>query len=396
LSQQDEKFGIGTRAVWGGEFQGFESRAAQVPVYHTVTYSYEDLDHWYDVALGKKDGHVYSRSTNPTVQVFEEKLRDLEGAQAATSFSTGMAAISNTLMTLLSPGDRVVSTRDIYGGTGKLFLEFLPRFGIEADLCETEDDSAILASIRQGCKVLYLESPTNPTLKILDIAKLSEAAHQVGARVVVDNTFATPINQLPLKLGADLCVYSATKFLGGHSDAMGGIVCGSKADVARIYHYREINGATLHPMSAYLLLRGMKTLELRISRQNENAMLVARFLQDHPQVESVFYPGLESHVGHDVARVQMPGGFGGMLSFSLKGGFEEVKKFLPRLKLAHLAASLGAVSTLAGPPRVTSHVENTAEERQRLGIPESLVRYSVGIENSRDLITDLSNALDSL
>ena len=396
MSQQDEKFGIGTRAVWGGEFQGFESRAAQVPVYHTVTYSYEDLDHWYDVALGKKDGHVYSRSTNPTVQVFEEKLRDLEGAQAATSFSTGMAAISNTLMTLLSPGDRVVSTRDIYGGTGKLFLEFLPRFGIEADLCETEDDSAILASIRQGCKVLYLESPTNPTLKILDIAKLSEAAHQVGARVVVDNTFATPINQLPLKLGADLCVYSATKFLGGHSDAMGGIVCGSKADVARIYHYREINGATLHPMSAYLLLRGMKTLELRISRQNENAMLVARFLQDHPQVESVFYPGLESHVGHDVARVQMPGGFGGMLSFSLKGGFEEVKKFLPRLKLAHLAASLGAVSTLAGPPRVTSHVENTAEERQRLGIPESLVRYSVGIENSRDLITDLSNALDSL
>lgn len=388
------KTGLSTRSVWGGETHDFAGDASQVPVYHTVTYAYHDLDHWYDVALGKKNGHIYSRNTNPTVQVFEEKVRILEGAEAATSFSTGMAAINNTLMTFVQPGTRIVSIRDTYGGTSKIFLEFLPKLGVKIELCPTEDHDAIVQAVRKGCDILYLESPTNPTLKVVDIEKLAAEARAQGAKVIVDNTFATPINQRPLELGADLVLHSATKFLGGHSDAMGGVVCGPAADISKIFHYREINGASLHPMSAYLLLRGLKTLDLRVNRQNESALKVAKFLKQHPKVEEVFYPGLETHPGHQVARRQMPGGFGGMMSFALKGDYSMVKRFLPRLKLVHLAASLGAVGTLAGPPRVTSHVETTEAERKQLGIPEGLIRYSVGIENVEDLISDLGQALD--
>ncbi len=383
----------GTLAVWAGEEEYLLQGATQVPVVHSVSFGYRDVDEWQQVALGQKAGHIYSRNTNPTVQVFEEKLRQLEGAAAATSFATGMAAISNTLFSLLSPGDRVVSVKDTYGGTNKIFIEFLPRFQIEVTLCDTTDHEAIEAEIAKGCRLLYLESPTNPTLKVVDLARLAQAGHRVGAVVVVDNTFATPLNQRPLELGADLVLHSATKFLGGHADALGGVVCGPKALVEQIYHFREINGATLEPMSAYLLLRGMKTLHLRIRRQNESALTIARFLQAHPAVEQVFYPGLESHPQHDIARRQMRG-FGGVLSFILKGNnFDVVRAFLPRLRYAHAAANLGAVETVAGPPATTSHVECTPEERAAMGIPESLVRYSVGIEEAEDLMADLDQAL---
>jgi cystathionine gamma-synthase len=381
--------------VWAGEEKNIWWGATQVPVVHSVAFGYDDVDEWLDVALGREPGHIYSRNTNPTVQAFEEKVRQLEGAAAATSFATGMAAISNTLFTLLSPGDRVVSVKDTYGGTSKIFLEFLPRFHIEIELCDTTDHEAIEAAIAQGCQVLYLESPTNPTLKVLDLARLTQAAHQVGAIVIADNTFATPINQNPLALGVDLALHSATKFLGGHADALGGVICGSELLVERIYHFREINGATLDPMAAYLLLRGMKTLHLRIRQQNESALQIARFLAEQPQVSQVFYPGLESHQHHDIARRQMRG-FGGVLSFMLKGGFEAVRAFLPRLRYAHLAANLGAVETIAGPPATTSHVECTPEEREAMGIPEGLIRYSVGIEETEDLMADLKEALVGL
>jgi cystathionine gamma-synthase len=384
--------GLGTLSVWAGEEQENWQGATQVPVVHSVSYGYPDLDEWQAVALGQKPGHIYSRNTNPTVAVFEDKVRRLEFAEAATSFSTGMAAISNTLYTLLTPGDRVVSVKDTYGGTNKIFIEFLPRLQIEAHLCDTTDHEAIEAAIAEGCQVLYLESPTNPTLKVVDLARLIDAGHRVGAVVVVDNTFATPINTNPLALGADLVLHSATKFLGGHADALGGVVCGSEALVSQIFHYREINGATLHPMAAYLLLRGMKTLQLRIQRQNESALGIARFLETHPAVERVFYPGLESHENHEIACRQMRG-FGGVLSFMLKGGFPAVKVFLSRLRYAHAAANLGAVETVAGPPATTSHVESSPAERAAMGIPESLIRYSVGIEDPDDLIADLEHAL---
>ena len=388
-------WGPSTRCVWGGEDEDRPRGAAVPPVFHGVTFAYDDLDEWQAVSAGEQPGHIYSRNTNPTVEAFEQKVRALEGADAATSFSTGMAAISNTLFALLSPGQQVVSIKDTYGGTNKIFVEFLPRFGIDVALCETDDRDAILEQIARGCDVLYLETPTNPTLKIVDIDRLAAAAHDVGATAVVDNTFATPINQCPLALGADLVVHSATKFLGGHSDAMGGVVCGDPDRIRTIFHFREINGAALDAMSAFLLTRGIKTLELRVRRQNENAMRVAQFLSEHPRVNQVFYPGLESHPNHDVATQQMEG-FGGVLSFSLKGGFDAVRQFTDSVQLAHRAASLGSVGTLVGPPATTSHVELSAEERAAAGIPESLVRYSVGIENADDLIADLRGALDDV
>ena len=386
---------IGTLAVWAGEEQYLLQGATQVPVVHSVAFGYDDIDRWQEVALGREHGHIYSRNTNPTVEAFEKKVQQLEGAERATSFATGMAAISNTLFTLLSPGDRVVSVKDTYGGTSKLFLEFLPRFQIEVVLCDTTDHEEIESAIAAGCKLLYLESPTNPTLKVIDLARLARAAHTAGAVVVVDNTFATPINQRPLELGADLVVHSATKFLGGHADALGGVVCGSTDLVERVYHYREITGAALEAMAAYLLLRGMKTLHLRVRQQNDSTLQIARYLEGHPRVERVFYPGLESHPGHEIARRQMRG-FGGVLSFMLKGGFESVRIFLPQLRYAHRAANLGAVETVAGPPRTTSHVECTPEEREAMGIPEGLVRYSVGIEDTEDLIADLAQALNHI
>ncbi|CAM4321880.1 cystathionine gamma-synthase family protein [Gillisia hiemivivida] len=385
----------GTKAVWGGQSELFYQGATQVPIVNSVTFGYDNVDDWFDVAIGKKEGHIYSRNTNPTVAVFEEKVRVLENAEAATSFSTGMAAISNTLSTFLSQGDRVVSIKDTYGGTSIVFLEFLPKNGIEVSLCDTTNHEEIEAEVKKGCKMLYLETPTNPTLKILDLKRLIKAAHEVGALVVVDNTFASPINQQPLELGADIVLHSATKYLGGHSDAMGGVACGKKDLIQQIFHYREINGASLHANTAYMLLRGIQTLELRVLRQNENAMKLAEHLERHKKIEQVFYPGLESHPGHKIASSQMTG-FGGVLSFSVKGNFGKVKVFLNSLELAHLAASLGSVSTLIGPPKVTSHVEATEEERKQLGIPETLIRCAVGIENIEDIIADFDQALSKI
>lgn len=303
-----------------------------------------------------------------------------------------MAAISACFFALLRPGDRVVSIRDSYGGTNKLFTEFLPSFGIDVQLCDTTDFAAIEAVVARGCNMLYLETPTNPTVKIVDITRLARAAHAVGATVVVDNTFATPINQNPLALGADLVLHSASKFLGGHADALGGAACGSAGLVKRLYHFREINGATLSAADAYSLIRGMKTLSLRIERQNQSALAIARWLNQHPAVSQVNYPGLPTHLHHDVAARQMRG-FGGVLSFSLAGGLEAIRTFLPKLAFAHRAANLGCVETVVGPPLVTSHVECTPEERAAAGIPEGLVRYSTGIEDVGDLIGDLRQAL---
>ncbi len=381
-----------TAAVWAGEDRYLVDGATQVPVVHSVSFGYDDVDRWQDVATGAAEGHIYGRNTNPTVAVFEEKVRILEGGEAATSAATGMAAISNTLHALLRPGARVVTVKDTYGGTSRLFTEYLPSFGIEAVLVDTTDADAVEAAVAAGCDLLYLETPTNPTLKVVDLARLGAAGRAAGAVVVVDNTFATPVNQHPLSLGADLVVHSATKFLGGHADALGGVVVGRADLVDTVFAYREINGAALDPMAAYLLLRGMKTLHLRVERQAANAAAVARYLSEQASVTAVNYPGLPWHPQHEIAARQMSG-FGGMLSFALDGGLDAVKRFLPHLRYAHRAANLGSVETIVGPPSTTSHVECSPEERARLGIPEGLVRYSAGIEHVDDLLEDLDRAL---
>ncbi len=385
----------GTIAVWAGEPDQAASGPVTTPIVNSVAFAYHDLEQWHQVSLGHAEGYIYSRNTNPTVHALEQKIRLLEGAEAATSFSTGMAAISNTLFTFLTAGKRVVSLKDTYGGTSKIFLDFLPHYQVEVKLCNTTDHEELELEIAKGCDLVYLETPTNPTLKVVDIARLAAAAHKAGAIVVVDNTFATPINQNPLQLGADLVVHSATKFLCGHSDAMGGLLAGKKELVQKVYQFREINGASLQADPAYMIARGMKTLELRIERQNASALQIARFLKAHPKVKDVYYPGLETHPGHAIAKDQMRG-FGGMMSFALDGDYNKVRQLLTSLKLVHLAASLGSVSTLAGPPRTTSHVELTEAQRALLGIPEGLVRYSVGIEQVDDLLQDLDEALKKL
>ena len=392
---KERKPAAGTLAVWAGEDGPFWERATQVPVVHSVSFGYENFDQWLAVAKGEEAGHVYSRNTNPTVRAFEDKIASLEGAEAATSFASGMAAIGDTLFSQLSPGDRVVSVKDTYGGTTRLFTEFLPRFRIEVELCDTTDHEGLEAAIAAGCQLLFLESPTNPTLKLVDIEQLAKAAHAVGALVVMDNTLASPLNQKPLELGTDLVLHSATKVLGGHADALGGVICGTRALVRSIFRFREITGAALDPMAAYLLLRGTKTLHLRVRHQSESALRIARYLEDHHAVARVFYPGLESHEQHELARRQMKG-FGGIVSFELQGGFEAVRALLPELCYAHRAANFGAVETVVGPPATTSHVECSPEERAAMGIPENLVRYSVGIEDTEDLIDDLEQALTAI
>ncbi len=382
----------GTKGVWAGEEGTFFENSTQVPVVHSVSFGYETLKEWMDVTLEKKEGFIYSRNANPTVKVFEDKMAVLEGTETAVSFSTGMGAISNTLFALLRPGDRVVSQKDTYGGTSKLFLKYLPEFGVEVELCDTGDHEIMEREIEKGCRLVYLETPTNPTLKIVDLKRLAKAAKKTGAIVVTDNTFSTPINTNPSKLGVDLIIHSATKFLSGHADALGGIVCGTRENIRTINSYREIHGAALHPMAAYFIIRGIKTLHLRIKQQNSSALEIAGFLKALPEIEEVHYPGLPEHKNHDIAKKQMKG-FGGILSFSVNGGTERMTEVLEKLKIVKLAANLGAVETIAGIPATTSHVECSIEEREQLGIPEGLIRYSVGIEETEDLIEDLKQAI---
>jgi cystathionine gamma-synthase len=352
------------------------------------------MEAWREVTTGRVPGYTYSRNSNPTTTALEEKMASLEGAESATSFATGMAAVSTTLFALLGPSQRAVTVRDLYGATYRHFTQILPRFGVVCEVCETQDQDAIEAAIGQGCDLLFLESPTNPTLKVLDIERLSAAARRAGAISVVDNTFATPINQNPAELGADLVIHSATKYLSGHGDVLGGVVCGRRDLIEKIYRHRELTGSSMDAFVASVILRSLKTLGLRVQRHNENALALARFLEKHPRVERVHYPGLESHPGHEVAKRQMSG-FGGVLSFELEGGFEDVKRFLPLLRYAYMAANLGQVETVVGPPATTSHVELTEEERAATGIPEGLIRYAVGIEDVEDLKADLEKALES-
>jgi len=388
--------GPSTRCVHYGRRVDPATHTMNEPILENAAFAYEDMEVWREVALGRKRGDIYSRNSNPTIRAFNEKMAALESAEAATDFSTGMAAISTTLFALLKPGQRAVTIKDAYGATYLHFKDILPRFGISCELCETNDEGAILKAISKGCDLVYLETPTNPLLRVVDLAKLFEAAHKVGAITVTDNTFATPINQHPADLGSDLIVHSATKFIGGHNDLLAGVVCGKAELVGKVYHYRELVGPSLDPHRASLLLRSLKTLALRVERQNKNALTIAQFLEKHKKVKRVNYPGLSSHPMHQVARKQMPGGYGGVLSFEVEGGLPAVGRVLPRLKYAYMAANLGQVDTVVGPPSLTSHVECTEEERRAAGIPEGLIRYSVGIEDTEDLIADMDQALSIL
>jgi cystathionine gamma-synthase len=357
----------------------------------TATFKFDNSDDLIDV-VQNRSGYLYSRWDNPSVVEVENVLAAIEGYDKALGFGSGMAAITTAIFAHLKAESRIIATREIYGGTFELLNNILPKFNIDPVFVNSWETRQMLDEIEKGVSILYLESPTNPLLRVVDIKPLAEAAHKNGAVVMLDATFASPINQHPADLGADIVIHSATKYLGGHHDITAGFVCCNQRHFDQIWTYRKIMGGIMDPMSAFLALRGIKTLALRVGRQNESAMKIAAYLDDHPKIKSVYYPGLPSHPDHEIAARQMSG-FGGMLSFEINADFEITKQFMDALKLIKLATSLGGVSSLANQPITNTHAALSPANRAKAGISESLVRLSVGIENVDLLIEDLGQAL---
>ncbi len=383
-----------TRSVHEAEPFDEESGSVVTPIYQTTTFAFSKAEEARKAVTGESDRYVYTRWDNPTTVRLERKLASFEGAEDAAFFSSGMAAISTSVLAFLKAGDHVVAIRDLYGGTYELMSKILPRFGVETTLVETEDWRAINRAVRPNTKLVYIETPTNPTLKVVDIAKAAGIAHRADALLLVDSTFGSPINQKPIELGADVVLHSATKYLNGHADVTAGAAAGGKGKVDRIKHLRRDLGGTLDPHASWLILRGMKTMAIRVRAQNENAMALAEFLSRHRKVKTVHYPGLKGHPQHALAGRQMSG-YGGMMSFELNGSMEDAMRLTERLKVAFLASSLGGVETLVSQPSIMTHTQLTRAQRAQTGIPESLIRLSVGIEDKEDLIADFKQALET-
>jgi cystathionine gamma-synthase len=362
------------------------------PVCFSATYEFECSDDLIDV-VQNRTGFLYSRWDNPTVCESEKTVADLEGYDNAVAFGSGMAAITTSILAFLDKNSRVITVRETYGGSFAFINRFLPNLGIETIDLGCDEIDRFYKEIERKATILYLETPTNPLLRVIDVKPLAEAAHKVGAIVILDSTFASPINQRPIELGVDITIHSATKYLGGHHDITAGFACCNKSNFQKIWEYRRVMGGILDPMTAFLVSRGMKTLELRVKRQNENAMKVAQFLADHEKISVVYYPGLPTNPDYAIARKQMTG-FGGMLSFEIKSDFDGTKRFMDSFKVIKLATSLGGVSTLATQPITNTHAGLSSEERKKSGISDSLVRISVGIEDPEVIIADIEQALN--
>jgi cystathionine beta-lyase/cystathionine gamma-synthase len=375
--------GFSTDAIHVGQEADAATGAIIVPIYQTSTFLQE--------GLGKHKGYEYARTSNPTRLALERNLARLEGGNFAYAFASGMAAI-NAAMTLFKAGDHIVSAHNLYGGTFRLFEQILKNFGLEFTYADTARPDPTEAAFRPNTRLLYIETPTNPLMEITDISAAARLAHRHGALLAVDNTFMSPYFQRPLALGADIVIHSTTKYLNGHSDGVGGAVILNDASLAeRLKFIQNAAGAVLGPMDSWLVLRGVKTLAVRMRQHNANGLAVAEFLSKHPKVKKVHYPGLPSHPQHELARKQTSG-FGGMISFET-GSLENAKRVLGAVRLCSLAESLGGVETLISHPATMTHASVPAEVRQRLGITDGLVRISVGIEDAEDLIADLGQAL---
>ena len=384
--------GDSTRSVHEAEPFDEQTGSVTTPIFETSTFGFrraEDVP----VAVGGfgEKGYTYSRWENPTVVRLEKKLAALEHGEDGAGFSSGMAAISTSVFSFLKKGVHVLAIRDLYGGTYALLRDILPDMGLDTTLVESSD-FALERGVKKSTRIVYIESPTNPTLKIVDIRKAAKLAHSNGAVLMVDNTFASPVNQNPMDLGADVVLHSVTKYINGHMDVTAGAVVASKENAHKIKMMRRDFGGTLDPLPAWLILRGMKTMAIRVRQQNATAMVLAEFLSSHRKVAKVHYPGLKSHPQHQLARRQMKG-FGGMLSVEIKGTTKDAMKFTESLKVATLAASLGGVGTLVSQPYNMTHTQMSAKERALTGIPETLVRVSVGIEDTDDLVEDFRRAL---
>jgi methionine-gamma-lyase len=400
VSENRPNPGISTRAVHAGEGLDPTTGAAAVPIYQTAPFGFATAEALEDAFLEQQEGKwIYTRMGNPTIRALEKKVAALEGAEDALASASGLAAISTTLLNLLRPGARLVAYRDIYGGTSAMIRRILEPWGVEvvwADMgAESGDGQPLRAALGQQSAVLYLESPTNPTLKVADLAAAARLGRAAGAVVVVDNTFASPVLQSPLELGADLVVHSLTKYLSGHGDTTGGLVAGSRERIAPLRQHLVALGGIIDPLAAFLILRGVKSLKVRLERITENALAVARFLEAHPKVRRVNYPGLASSPFHEIAARQMRG-FGGMLSFEVDGDLAGTRRVVNAFRLIKIIPSLGSVETTLLLPAVSSHYKLTPEERARIGVPDGLIRLSVGIEELEDIMEDLERGLAAL
>jgi methionine-gamma-lyase len=381
-----------TAAVHAG-IEPNEHRAVTPPIYQTSTFAFRDVEHGADLFAGRGEGYIYSRMGNPTVHGLEAAIAELEGGHAGLACGSGMAAVHTALAALVSAGDHVVCSDAVYGPTCTLLTDVLARFGVEATFVDTSDLQVVRNSMRPNTKVVYIETPGNPTLVISDIAAIAAITHENGAQLIVDNTFCSPILQQPLKLGADVVIHSLTKFLNGHADVVGGaIVVRNEAQYKQMRKTLNHLGGVLPPMESFLVHRGIKTLALRMERHSESAQKVAEYLEHHPAVAWVRYPGLPSHPQHHIARKQMSG-CSALVSFELAGGLEAGKTLMNSVRLCGLAVSLGGVETLIQHPASMTHASMGAEARERAHITDGLVRISVGVENVDEIIADLEQAL---
>ena len=391
--------GFGTKAIHAGQVKDTQYGSLCTPIYQSSTFVFDSCEQGGRRFSGEENGYIYTRLGNPTVSVLENKIAALEGGEACLAAASGMGAISSTLWTLAGAGKHILADGTLYGCTFALLNHGLPRYGVEVDFIDTSDLDAVRAHLKPNTVAVYLETPANPTLKLTDIAAVATIAHEFNPeiRVVCDNTFASPALQNPLALGADIVVHSATKYLNGHGDVVAGFVVG-KADFisqVRLFGLKDMTGAVMDPFAAYLILRGLKTLELRMARHCENAKKIAAFLVEHPAVEKVYYPGLQSHPNHEIAARQMRD-FGGMVAFEVRGGKEAGMKLVNSLRLITVAVSLGDAESLIEHPASMTHSTYNAEELAASGIAPGLIRLSAGLENAEDLIADLDQALRTI
>ncbi|CAN2326088.1 methionine gamma-lyase [Fusobacterium sp. oral taxon C10] len=392
-----KKFGLGTTAIHAGTLKNLYGTLA-MPIYQTSTFIFDSAEQGGRRFALEEAGYIYTRLGNPTTTVLENKIAALEEGEAGIATSSGMGAISSTLWTVLKTGDHVVTDKTLYGCTFALMNHGLTKFGVEVTFVDTSNLDEVKNAMKANTRVVYLETPANPNLKIVDLEGVCKIAHtNPNTLVIVDNTFATPYMQKPLKLGVDIVVHSATKYLNGHGDVIAGLIVTNKelADQIRFVGLKDMTGAVLGPQEAYYIIRGLKTFEIRMERHCKNARAIADFLNKHPKVEKVYYPGLETHPGYEIAKKQMKD-FGAMISFELKGGFEAGKTLLNNLSLCSLAVSLGDTETLIQHPASMTHSPYTKEEREVAGITDGLVRLSVGLENVEDIIADLEQGLEKI
>jgi cystathionine beta-lyase/cystathionine gamma-synthase len=385
--------GMQTRLIHSAQIAN-DTTAVSPPIFQTSTFVLRTPEEGAELAEQIAPAMYYTRYGSPNTKQVEALLTELEGSEAALAVGSGMAAITIALMANVRVGDHVIAQHTHYTATMSLLAHTLPGYGIEVTQVDQRDPGAFAQAVRPNTKIIYTESPTNPTMDLTDLRATAEIAHAAGALAITDNTFASSYNQRPLELGYDLVVHSATKYLNGHADVTAGAIMGTKQLIDKAWEHLRVQGPVLHPFDAWLLRRGLQTYELRMAAHNHNALAVAQFLEQHPAVGRVYYPGLKSHPQHELAKQQMPGGFGGMLSFEMKGGYDAAYEVIRSTELCLLAVSLGGVETLITHPASMIHAHQTGEERRSAGISPGLIRLSVGIENVEDIIEDLESALD--